>query len=367
MGVHAGEGHTAHYSGLERCASVWACPVCAAVIRSHRADEIGRAWQANVETGGSGLFVTLTLRHQDGDDLAAMLDHLLGAWRKVQTWRAWRGSKTGPGWRDRLDVRGIIRATEVTHGRNGWHPHSHLLVVTGHEPSETEREAFRAWLSAAWQKAVTAAGGRLPSDERGVDVRLVTSEGVTSYLTKMQDEKSTGVARELARGDLKHGRGSSRLPFELLDGMRAADRGLWLEYVRATHGRRAFSWTRGLRELLLPDEEEASDEEVIEDSDAAPQVVTIDGEAWDQRFRDDPARMARVLELADAADERALLAEVGTDVAGRQGSGGCELSAPPWIPAHVIREVLAAAGRRRPGEIGPWSVLDPATVLHDRR
>src|SRR5699024_7689860 len=171
VGVHAGPDCSAHFSGLERCGSVWACPVCAAVIRAGRADEIGRAWDKHVEEGGSGLFVTLTLRHRKADGLASTLDVLLNAWRRVQTWAAWRGSATSTGWKKRLGIRGIIRATEVTHGANGWHPHSHLLILTDGEVSADEREAFTAWLAGAWTRAASKLGVRVPSKERGVDVR----------------------------------------------------------------------------------------------------------------------------------------------------------------------------------------------------
>lgn len=331
VGVHGGDGHRAgHFSGLERCGSVWACPVCSAVIRAERADEIARAWQANVSSGGSGLFVTLTLRHRDGDDLAAMLDHLLNAWRKVQTWRGWRGGKKSEGWRARLGVRGIIRATEITHGAHGWHPHSHLLICTDAPVSDDARQGFAAWLAEAWQKAVGAEGGRLPSQERGVDVRAVEGEGIAGYLAKVQDQKGTPVAREMARGDLKQGRGGSRLPFELLDDQQPGDRERWIAYVQATQGRRAFSWTRGLRDLLLEDETERTDEQIIEETEAGELLASIEGRAWDRRYRDDPLRMAAVLDVADAGDGVKVRNLLGLDLF--RGAKRPEPEGPPGRP-----------------------------------
>ena len=42
VSVHS-DGQLAHFSGTERCSSVWACPSCSAVIRAERAREISQA------------------------------------------------------------------------------------------------------------------------------------------------------------------------------------------------------------------------------------------------------------------------------------------------------------------------------------
>jgi hypothetical protein len=61
----------------------------------------------------------------------------------------------------------------------------------------------------------------------------------------------------LARADLKRGRNQSRTPLEVLRDFLtwgdAADLALWHEYEKATEGRSAIRWSKGLRALLLPD------------------------------------------------------------------------------------------------------------------
>ena len=44
VNLHHTEGSPAHWSGLERCGSVSACPVCSAVVRGRRAIEIQTAY-----------------------------------------------------------------------------------------------------------------------------------------------------------------------------------------------------------------------------------------------------------------------------------------------------------------------------------
>ncbi|MFT4156731.1 MAG: protein rep [Microbacterium sp.] len=304
--VHAdGTGeHPAHYSGLERCASVWACPVCAGVIRATRADEIERAALHAQDAGMRLAFMTLTLRHRSEDGLAPSIDVLLGAWRSLQSWRAWKQLAA------RLGYVGAIRSTEVTYGGNGWHPHSHFLVVFERPLSAAELASFQAEVHALWVRAVEKKGGRLPSREHGVKVQAVDGDGavLANYLSKVQEhagERRTSVGAEIARGDLKRGRGDSLAPFELLDaegpGTEQA-RALWVEFVTATRGRRAFSWTKGLRDRLLPGEEEKTDDELIEEAEAFEPVAVIEARTYDRAFRNNADRLAEALEIAESGD-----------------------------------------------------------------
>lgn len=308
VGVHAeaneaGE-HSAHYSGLERCASLWACPVCAGVIRATRADEIERAALHAQDEGMGLLFLTLTLRHKSEDGLSSSLDLLLEAWRSVTSWRAWKTLAA------RLGYVGAIRSTEVTYGGNGWHPHSHFLVLFERPLSAADVASFEAEFYALWVNAVQKRGGRQPSRERGVNVRIVGNDGkvLAQYLGKVQErtgERRATVGAEIARGDLKRGRGESLAPFELFDaegeGAERA-RSLWIEFVTATRGRRAFTWSRGLRDTLLPGEEEKTDDEVIEDAEALEPVAVIEADTYDRKFRNNPDRLAETLELAEAGE-----------------------------------------------------------------
>lgn len=295
--MHAPAGdYSAHLSGLERCGSIWSCPVCSAVIRAARAREIALALERAHDRGNGIAFVTLTLRHTVDDALVDNLDALLEAWRRVTSWTAWKKLSKRLGWL------GTIRAVEVTLGGNGWHPHAHLALIFDRPLSEVERAAFEGELAAIWQGAVAKVGARLPSLEHGVDVRLADGDGVqiAGYLGKVQEtvgRQRLGIAKELARGDLKRGRAGSVVPFELLDdetGSRRV-RGLWYEYVTATKGRRAFGWSRGLRESLIPDVEDRSDDEVLEDAERGDLVGLIEKHDYDLNYRDYPARLHAVL------------------------------------------------------------------------
>ena len=301
VGVHHEQGTTnaAHFSGTFRCGSVWSCPVCAAVIRAHRADEIGRAVAAHLENGGGALFVTLTMRHKHADELHDTLDTAMLAWRKVQTGAPWGRFK------DQIGYAGSIRTTEITYGASGWHPHHHVLLLTDRPMTKDAAEAAESSLSALWIRRVVALGGRTPTRAHGVRVEAVDGQGqvLAQYLAKVQEhqsERRTDIGKELARGDLKTGKAGSLMPFELLDdesGSPVPQR-LWSEYYAATYGRRAFSWSRGLRDRLLPAEDELTDDEVLDEAEKSPIVFHIAGRAYD-RLKNQAAMLALVLDLTE--------------------------------------------------------------------
>lgn len=297
VGVHAPSQPDAfaHFSGLERCGSIWACPVCSAVIRARRALEISLALERAHTQGLGVVFTTLTLRHREDDSLAVTLDLLLEAWRRVQSWRAWRSLAAT------LGLVGIIRAVEVTYGAHGWHPHAHLAVIVDHPLTPKELESLRSELSTLWQRAVVKLGGRVPSLVHGVDVRSADSpSGIADYVAKSQEHigrERRSVAVELARGDLKQGRGGSLMPFELLDDRSGASvvRSLWCEFVAATKGRRAFAWSRGLRSRLIGDVEDLEDDQVLDRCESGRLVALIPAATWDSDYRDRPSAMHDVL------------------------------------------------------------------------
>lgn len=234
----------AYYGGVQKCGLIWECPVCSAGIRWGRAQELGGLYSAASSSGMGGLFITLTLRHNQTHSLEELLNGLYSAWKKLQTWRAYRELTA------KLGVEGFVRTVEITYGSNGWHPHLHMWLITSKPVDVADLSLMVKLLVELWQRAVNKLNikGVEPSD-RGVDVQVVTSGGFASYLGKIQE---SGLALELSRADLKGGRASSRVPFELLENAEhsAVDRQLWREYTQAVQGRRAFGYSHGLRKKM---------------------------------------------------------------------------------------------------------------------
>lgn len=122
-------------------------------------------------------------------------------------------------------------------------------------------------------------------DRVGWDASICRStDDVAGYLVKV--DGGWGVGLELARGDIKQGRG--RTPWELLEaashGDRRAER-LWYEYERTTRGRQLMLVGRKLTERFHV--EDLSDDEAAHEE--APQkpalVIVLEQRAWRRMLR----------------------------------------------------------------------------------
>lgn len=250
----SGEGRAHIESGVGRCGSISACPVCAPVMRERRAAEIDEACRAHVRGGGSVWLLTLTVPHRRGESLDQVLDRVKTAWS-----RTWSG-RSGVALRKSVGIVGMVRAFDFTYGENGWHPHLHVLVFT-------RAGASLAGIADAWSARFGEAGLQfvpgVSVDWRPVKVGEEDQAG--GYVAKV--EGGWGAGLELARADLKRGSGlGPQAVLELASTGEAQWVRLWAEYEAATRGLRVIQWTPGLRAELglsgiASDEEAAKGEE----------------------------------------------------------------------------------------------------------
>lgn len=299
----------AHYAGVQRCGSIWACPVCAAKIRAHRADELSEMAERHMANGGSIWMVTLTARHHWGIKLADMFRAMNGAWRNLVGTRLWTGDprRGAIGERQELGVIGYVRASEITLGRNGWHLHYHVLLFLEREPDAAVLGGVMRRWNASWKRYL-AKRGMEPVDGIGIQWdRCERVKDAAAYIVKVA-EATWSVGNEVARGDLKAGRLGSLNPFDILTYFRmtgdADALDLWREYEAATKGHLQLVWSRGLRARLLgEDREEAlSDEEVAALEVGGEAVAQFDDDAWRVVVMV-PGMYARVLETVEAAGD----------------------------------------------------------------
>lgn len=261
----------AHFTNVVTCHSVWACPICAHKITEERRAELQAAINAHAMNGGRVALLTLTFPHEWHSPLADLLKDFSSALSSFWSYRSTKNILEQAGWI------GSVRAMEVTHGRNGWHPHVHVLLFIGQAESDALAvlEHFRDW----WGKAVAKAGlGQV--NEHGFDVR--GGDKAADYVAKYGHEpQETGwtVAHELTKTPVKQARAKdSRTPFGLLrDSMKGdAEAGAaFVEYVNAFKGKRQLFWSPKLREKLGL-AQERTDEEIAADADAnVPAMETV--------------------------------------------------------------------------------------------
>lgn len=332
----------AYYANVQLCASVHACPVCAAKIRNRRAQEITAACAAAWAMGMGIEFVTLTMPHDCGDRLAGLLVAVRDAYNATRSGRAADDERDG------LGIVGTIKALETTHGRNGWHPHLHVLVFTRKPLSVRQRRVLRNGWHARWADAIERAGYRRPL-RKLCDVRQVWSaSGVGRYTAKVDD---VTVGMEIARSDLKQGQlAEHRSPWRILADLQergvADDLSLWHEYERAMKGKYALRWSKGLRSLLgvAP---AATDESIAAETMGGEPIAVVSAALFPVVMRTRGLAL-HVLQVAendggDAVDE--LLAKVELAAFGEAIPVGVGPAPPRGDRATRIAEVALAAAR----------------------
>jgi len=176
------------------------------------------------------------------------------AHRLSSTWDAisygWNATGSGRGWKEDKDTFGIVgfvRVTETRVHNNGWHVHTHVLILTTQLLDVDEREALGDRMHARWSGALERKGYSCDR-EHGSDLKHVTGTGALGdYFTKATYEL-TGAAHKI-------GKTGSLSPFDLLrlvvedgDADALAD---WHEWERGSKGRRQLVWSKGLRKRYI--------------------------------------------------------------------------------------------------------------------
>lgn len=255
----------AHYSNVQRCGSIWVCPVCAAQISEGRRQELKTAMDNWRQSKGSVYLLTLTNPHHHGDNLAELLGGQVKAIKYL-----WGDRKTKEMFAS-LGKVGHIVATEVTYGKNGWHPHYHILLFFENEINYKSLESF---VALQWQHCCKKSGLKIPSIEHGCDIQDGTY--AEKYVSKW------GLEDEMTKGHTKKGREGSATPWDLLrqseEGCERSGR-LFQQYALTFKGKRQLSWSRGLKALLLVDD--TSDEQLATETEKdSVEVRQIALEVW---------------------------------------------------------------------------------------
>lgn len=242
---------TASYGNLQACGSVWNCAVCAAKISEKRRSELKQGIARHRKNGGYVYLLTLTNSHHHGDNLEQLM-----AGQKKAIKYLWSDRKSKEHFSE-LGKVGHITANEVTHGKNGWHPHMHILMFFDKAVDIKELQTF---IANYWQHCCKKSKLKEPSIEHGCDI--TDGKFADRYVAKW------GIEEEMTKGHIKKGRAGGNTPFDLLrlseSGCENSGR-LFQQYAAAYKGKRQLSWSSGLKKLLLV--EDVTDKEVAEKDD----------------------------------------------------------------------------------------------------
>lgn len=255
-------GSAVGFAGLATCGSVWADPVCNAKIQAVRRLEVETAITVVLGQGGGAAFGAYTLQHGPRSPLDPL-------WRSLSAcWEAVTRDKTVRRLRAALGLVGTIRAAEVTHGRNGWHPHLHPVhlfarPVSGGEVAALHAVQERAWIAAAGRLGLSAPSGRAQHLHA---VHGAAGGSLGDYFVKSTYARpASSVAWEATSTQTKSRTraGDSSTPWDLLravyDDGDADALDLWHAWEVGSKGKRALTWSRGLRSAVGLDGEASDD------------------------------------------------------------------------------------------------------------
>ncbi len=269
--VHQSLEHgTAFYSGLAVCGNVWTCPVCSAKIQERRRLEVAQGMDWAYDEGYKCIMVTLTMPHTRFDSLKSLLEVQTKSLKLLRSGKAWEKIK------GKMGFQALIRSLELTHGENGWHPHTHELWIVDKnaDVEEIREKVVERWYNVC-KKSGLEIGNKEAFDKHSVDI--IDNASNSEYLAKMDNESNWGIDRELVKGTLK---GSH--PFSLLERVYNGDKkaiNLWLEYTEGMHGKRQLYWSQGLKKrvgiLDKKDQEIANETE-----DEAILLATLSLQDW---------------------------------------------------------------------------------------
>lgn len=259
-----------HFGGLQRCGSVWTCPVCAAAVTEKRAQEIVKAQELHRSKGFVTLMVTYTHSHTINTKLSVTMDLL------PKVMRSFRNSRKYKNLMILIGYKGLIRSLEPTYSdNNGFHVHTHELLFL--DSDDVDLSYIKSVLFSAWFDACKKHGLGLPSERRGVNIK--TSFSASDYLSKFGAEQKWSTGAELSKSHVKKGRSQSLTMFDFL---RLASTStdikekqkyseLFREFAFSFFGKRQIFWTDGLKKHFGIDD--LSDESILDEKIDEAEIV----------------------------------------------------------------------------------------------
>jgi hypothetical protein len=242
-----------YFSGLQTCKSVWSCPVCSLKITQERAKQIRDIAKNAQDEGLNLVFATFTIPHTAFQKCRQLNRAVTNGFRKMLATRRYQYLKR------LFNIVGYVKSLEITHGKNGWHPHLHVLFffegIDSHEAAlEGANEIFLEW-----QKVIKRLGFGNCSKDAFEAKNVFDGEELSEYISKWD------LSKEMSEG---HTKKTSITPFVLFkkymetgceDSLR-----LFLEFSEAFHGARQLTFSKGLKDRFLSIEDK-TDEEICED------------------------------------------------------------------------------------------------------
>lgn len=156
-----------------------------------------------------------------------------------------------------------------------------------------------------WAKGLAKKGVAFIAHKGGIDWQTAQShKAVAKYVAKLQSG-TDGLAAEATLGGFKKARRGNRTPFQILadavENGEEKDLKLWWQYEKASKGRRALTWSVGLRDWAKLGDE-LTDEEIAEEEPGDGVIAIFRNADWRA------VRSAGVTALLDVVEQNGIQA-----------------------------------------------------------
>ena len=230
--------------------------------------------------------MSLTFPHQVDQSLADNLKKFGEALKKFKNSRSYKNTILEAG------GAGSIRALEVTHGMNGWHPHTHDLVFAATGQLAKLQDLQMSWIDTLIRTGLADRSQLNDMLKAAFDVQ--NGDYAAEYVAKFGHEATEaskelthnhwGVSHELTKAHAKVGRRlGGRTPFTmLLDYIRGdkASGELFQEFGIQFKGKRQLFWSPKLRKMLALEEEKTDEQLAVEELPDREFVTVLDSKQW---------------------------------------------------------------------------------------
>lgn len=115
------------FFGMMSCNNPWSCPYCSAKRMAEYANRIAKTITALKEQHLVSFMATFTIPHIKLYTCEDVTKILIATQKDFLTYRSNLSSRVARIFKNTLQIKYYIRVAEYTWGKNGWHPHYHVL------------------------------------------------------------------------------------------------------------------------------------------------------------------------------------------------------------------------------------------------
>jgi hypothetical protein len=251
--VVKGEKGNVYLTNLQKCGSVWLCPVCLIKLNKHKLEWLKLTLDHHSQKNRKMSFNTLTIQHKRYSRLDDTMAKLQSVYKSVTENHRLKAIKK----KHKIEY---IYTFEINYGVNGWHPHFHFVVVSKADKSSVKEynELFKSLYKKEIEKR-----GLLYNEGVTIKIKGISSDkDIADYMTKMNAVYE--ITSNQNKKSFKKGKNYLELISDYIDNGVDHTK-ILLEYSDATHRKRQHQTSRGFVPKSLKKMSNKTEQEILRD------------------------------------------------------------------------------------------------------